>query len=113
MPGLGHLRDQTNGLVQRIFGQQAADQQVRFDEQFVVQPVEAPGSEPPGRQEATDAAVGNCSYKATLAQVQQGSEQDTGQGDGTRGDFQAPTRPAYNSSLLPLAKASQRISSLE
>jgi hypothetical protein len=66
-----------------------ADQQVRFDEQLVVDPVEAPGGEPPGRQDATDAAVGDGGDEATLAEEQQGRQQDTGDGDGARGDFQA------------------------
>ncbi|MNU79275.1 hypothetical protein D3C71_688890 [compost metagenome] len=66
-----------------------ADRQVRLDEQFVVDPVEAPGSEPPGREETADAAVGDGGDEATLAEEQQRGQQDTGQGDGARSDFQA------------------------
>ena len=67
----GHARDQTDGLVERVFAQDVADRQVRLDEQFVVDPVEAPGSEPPGRQETADAAVGDGGHEATLAEEQQ------------------------------------------
>ncbi|MCY1182390.1 hypothetical protein D9M73_229490 [compost metagenome] len=89
MTAFGHARDQTDGLVERVFAQDVADRQVRLDEQFVVDPVEAPGSEPPGREETADAAVGDGGDEATLAEEQQGCQQDTGQGDGARGDFQA------------------------
>ncbi len=89
MASLGGTRDQTDGLVERVFAQYVADRKVRLDEQFVVDPVEAPGGEPPGRQETADAAVGDGSDEATLAEEQQGGQQDTGDGDGARGDFQA------------------------
>src|SRR3546814_11597018 len=42
-----------------------------------------------GRKEAPDAAVGDRRGETTLAQEQQGSQQDTSQGDGARSDFQA------------------------
>ena len=72
MTGLGGARDQTDGLVERVFAQNVADRKVRLDEQFVVDPVEAPGSEPPGRKEAANATVGDGGDEAALAEEQQG-----------------------------------------
>ena len=40
------------------------------------------------RKETADAAVGDCSDETTLAEEQQRGQQDTGQGDSARGDFQ-------------------------
>src|SRR5690606_4175945 len=86
-------RYQANAAVDRITTEQAAEQQIGLDEQLVVEPVEAPGSEPPGRQQATRRAGGHAADETALAEEQQGGEQDTGHGDGTRGDFQAD--PAF------------------
>lgn len=82
-------RNDAQGTVDGVAPQQLAEQQVGFHEQLVVQPVEAPGVVPPGTEEATRGALRQGADEAALAEEEQGGQQDTGDGDGTRGQFQA------------------------
>src|SRR3989338_738459 len=89
MTATPQARNQADGAVNRVLGQQVGEQQVGLDEQLVVQPVEAPGGEPPGREETPRCTLGDGRHQPALAEEQQRGQQDTGQGDHARGDFQA------------------------
>ena len=69
--------------------EQAADQQIRLHKQLVVEPVEAPGGEPPGREETPRRTLRHRGGETAFAEEQQCGQNDANDRDGPGSDFQA------------------------
>src|SRR5690554_6063099 len=83
----GQQRQDADGAVQRVTPQYAGQPQVGLHEDLVIEPIEAPGSEPQGSEYPPRSAVADPLHQSPLAQIQPGSKEDTGHGDRGRQDL--------------------------
>src|SRR5690606_12839743 len=90
-------RHDADGAIQWVAAQNPGQPQIGLDEQLVVQPVEAPGGEPPGSQETARCAVAYGLDYTARPQIQPGRQQDARHGDSAGSNFK--TDPAFTTGM--------------